>query len=278
MKLDRTDPPRLADDETSELGRLMRLSRSRGMDATTSAKLARRLEAQGAFASGSTLGRPAFDARALFGRAASVKIAAIALVALGGALVTWRIESSEVDRSIEASGAPARGGGGDRSPPAAALDTPTVPVDALPSAVARAPAATSAPAIGGASPGAKARPRVSAAPPPTAAAAAMAEARPRDRSQAEFALIRRAQSALASDPAAALAAVEEHARTFPDGELVQEREVSAVEALASLGRKEEARTRAQGLLARFPRTPYVARLERALGEPLSAGAARTNAR
>jgi len=43
----------------------------------------------------------------------------------------------------------------------------------------------------------------------------------------------------------------------------------AVEALVRMHRKPEARTRANALLARFPRTPYVARLESALGEPLS---------
>ena len=42
----------------------------------------------------------------------------------------------------------------------------------------------------------------------------------------------------------------------------------AVEALVRMHRKPEARTRANALLARFPRTPYVARLEGALGEPL----------
>jgi hypothetical protein len=53
---------------------------------------------------------------------------------------------------------------------------------------------------------------------------------------------------------------------------VQEREVLAVEALARLDRMEEAKRRAKALLGLYPRTPYVARLERALGEPLPAAA------
>ncbi|MDF2698329.1 MAG: hypothetical protein K0S65_6713 [Labilithrix sp.] len=84
----------------------------------------------------------------------------------------------------------------------------------------------------------------------------------------EFGFIKRAEDALSSDPSRALAILDEHARRFPAGEFLQEREMVAVEALARLGRKTEAKRRADALLERFPRTPYVARLERALGEPL----------
>ena len=85
----------------------------------------------------------------------------------------------------------------------------------------------------------------------------------------ELLLVRRAQDALASDPARALAIADEHALAFPRGELTQEREVVAVEALSKLGRKDDALRRANALLRRFPRTPYVAHLEKALGQPLS---------
>lgn len=85
----------------------------------------------------------------------------------------------------------------------------------------------------------------------------------------EFALIQRAQAALPSDPALALAIADEHARAFPAGELTQEREVVAVEALSRLGRRAEAKRRASALLERFPSTPYEPRLERALGERVS---------
>jgi hypothetical protein len=79
----------------------------------------------------------------------------------------------------------------------------------------------------------------------------------------ELELVQRAQAALASDPNRALTLTNEHARTYPKGELVEEREVIAVEALARLGRSEEASRRAHAFVRRFPQTPYAARLESA---------------
>jgi hypothetical protein len=90
-----------------------------------------------------------------------------------------------------------------------------------------------------------------------------------DSASAELALIRRAQAALVTDPSRALALAGEHERAFPNGELVQEREVVATEALQRLGQREEAWRRADALLRRFPRTPYRTRLEIALGRTLS---------
>ncbi|MDF2692425.1 MAG: hypothetical protein K0S65_808, partial [Labilithrix sp.] len=81
----------------------------------------------------------------------------------------------------------------------------------------------------------------------------------------ELALVQRAQASLATDPQRALATTDEHARAYPKGEFTQERELSAVEALARMGRKEEARGRARALIQRYPRTPYAARLEMAVG-------------
>ncbi len=84
----------------------------------------------------------------------------------------------------------------------------------------------------------------------------------------ELELVQRARAALASDPNRALTLTNEHAVTYPRGELVQEREVIAVEALARLGRNEEASRRALAFVRRFPETPYAARLEMAIGRPL----------
>lgn len=81
---------------------------------------------------------------------------------------------------------------------------------------------------------------------------------------AELALVSRAESVLASDPAGALALTDEHQKKYPNGQLVIEREVIAVEALAKLGRKTEARRRSDELLAHLPDSPYRVRLERAL--------------
>jgi hypothetical protein len=54
--------------------------------------------------------------------------------------------------------------------------------------------------------------------------------------------------------------VEEHARRFPAGSLVQEREVLAVELLRALGRAAEARARAAAFARTFPRSVYLQQL------------------
>ncbi len=89
-------------------------------------------------------------------------------------------------------------------------------------------------------------------------------------SPTEFELIHRAQQALASNPSRGLTLTNEHARMYPNGELLQEREVLAIEALSLMGRSEEATRRANALVQRFPETPYAARLAVALGRPLPA--------
>lgn len=77
----------------------------------------------------------------------------------------------------------------------------------------------------------------------------------------ESALLDRARAQLASDPAAALAATARHARHFPRGLLVEEREVIAVDALMRLGRSETARARARRFTLAHPRSVYRARVE-----------------
>jgi hypothetical protein len=65
--------------------------------------------------------------------------------------------------------------------------------------------------------------------------AASPVARPAARPESEAALLQRAQAALATDPARALALTREHRRRFPQGSLSQEREVIAIEALKRVG-------------------------------------------
>ena len=69
---------------------------------------------------------------------------------------------------------------------------------------------------------------------------------PRDGDLArERSLVDRARSALArGDAAGALASADEHRKAFPRGQLAEEREVVAIQALAAAGRSEEAGTRA----------------------------------
>jgi hypothetical protein len=81
----------------------------------------------------------------------------------------------------------------------------------------------------------------------------------------EGALLLRARQELSSDPSDALALTQEHARRFPSGTLVQEREVLAIEALARLGRSPEARRRLDAFRARFPQSPHISRLSALVG-------------
>ncbi len=68
-------------------------------------------------------------------------------------------------------------------------------------------------------------------------------------------LVARAQTALHRGLYdSALDALAEHARRFPRGEMAEEREALAVQALARAGRTEEARARAARFDARYPRS------------------------
>jgi len=78
----------------------------------------------------------------------------------------------------------------------------------------------------------------------------------------ELALIARAQRSLASDPAAALALVEDNRRLLAQSSFAQEAEVIAVAALARLGRTDEAAARAARFVARFPDSVHAARMRR----------------
>lgn len=86
-----------------------------------------------------------------------------------------------------------------------------------------------------------------------------------DRSDAvveEHALLARARRALDSDPAEALARVDEHARRFPGGELASEREFLRVAALSRLGRAGDARAARDAFVARWPSSAYRREVER----------------
>jgi hypothetical protein len=80
---------------------------------------------------------------------------------------------------------------------------------------------------------------------------------PEDTLAEENALVDRARANIASNPAQALAAVDEHAPRFPRGQLAQEREYLRVRALRGLGRNDEARARAKRYLVDYPSSPHV---------------------
>jgi hypothetical protein len=78
-------------------------------------------------------------------------------------------------------------------------------------------------------------------------------------------LLLRARRELGSSPTETLSLTEQHAKLFPAGTLIPEREVLAIEALAQLGRSSAARARLADFRASFPHSPHLARLEAIVG-------------
>jgi hypothetical protein len=135
---------------------------------------------------------------------------------------------------------------------------------AAPTSVASASAATiTAGPPGGPPPGPPAEPApATSAPLPAAPASAPAKV----DDEAEMSLLREASGAIASNPARALALVDEAERRFARGTLAQERDVIRVQALVAAGRRDEALQRARTLLARTPSSAHRPRLEQILPE------------
>lgn len=75
--------------------------------------------------------------------------------------------------------------------------------------------------------------------------------------------LERVRARLGGDPAGALAALADHQRRFPRGQLGAEREYLTIDALSRLGRRDEARARARAFLARYPSSPYAVKLPQA---------------
>lgn len=256
MKSQRPDVPRIDQEGSSELGNLVRSARDRGPSDAALARMTSRLAANGVL--GGTEPAASAGKHGFWNRFAVYKFGALALVALGGAM-TWQTinylptaESTapllEAAAPVAPTVEPSPSHAAEPALPSVA-EIPTIAVESLPSS---------------ASPPSVAVPRAARSAPASTQAPSQAPVR-----ELEFAIVQRAQAALATDAARALSIADEHARAYPSGELVQEREVVAVEALARLGRSGEAKSRATALLKRFPRTPYVPRLERALGEALT---------
>jgi hypothetical protein len=84
--------------------------------------------------------------------------------------------------------------------------------------------------------------------------------------EVEVRLLERAQDALRARPAEALALADDHARRFPKGMLVQEREVIAIEALVKAGRTGDAKARAARFKQRFPGSSHARRIDTLVGE------------
>jgi hypothetical protein len=86
----------------------------------------------------------------------------------------------------------------------------------------------------------------------------------------EVAILSRAGAELhAGQPQAALAALSEHQRKFPNGVLSQERTAARVQALCALGRMKEARSELSRLTRVAPNSPLEARARKACGSAIT---------
>lgn len=82
----------------------------------------------------------------------------------------------------------------------------------------------------------------------------------------EVAILSRATSALrAGNPGEGLRLLNEHQRKFPKGRLAEERRAARIQALCALGRRPEAEAELARLAQSSPRSPHLARAQRACG-------------
>ncbi len=85
----------------------------------------------------------------------------------------------------------------------------------------------------------------------------------------EAALLAEAKRIVKKDPKRALALTRMHARRFPNGTLVQEREVLAIRALFQIGNKNDAQKRGEAFLRAFPSSIHRSALESLFGADTS---------
>jgi hypothetical protein len=177
-------------------------------------------------------------------RALGLTKAATALVVAsaigGGAVLGWhRTHPGRVERPAQSASVPER----KQAPEIAALVPAPVPTP-IASPRRRSQTAVSM------------RPRVVAPIAPVASPASDADD--------ELRLLGEAQRAVPRDPERALAIVREHERRYPGGLLAQEREAVAVAALWQVGRRVEARQRAERFAEEHPRSTYLGRMRNIL--------------
>lgn len=143
------------------------------------------------------------------------------------------------------------------APPAArapAVQQPIAPVEPAPAVPSAAEVEPSAPVV----------PTAPAAAPLAVAAPTKA---PGANPEAEVQLLEEAMASLTKgETDSTLRLLERHARDYPDGLLVQEREVLAIEALMKAGRQVQARSRAERFRTRFPGSTHLLKVE-ALVQP-----------
>lgn len=256
---DASDPPRLralARALPSDLALALESAEHEEASFSELEQLALSVRSRAAFASSDTARRkaPGLWHRTVVFQAAPSLVMMFALGATAGALVVTGFALG-VRFSSPSAGPPARSSAG----PARS---------ATPRRAPRPQATVSAPAIASQRVPSTARTGGSAA--TTAAPSATA----RVDSGSEFSLVSRAQASLATDPVRALALVSDHERQFPNGTLVEECEVIAIDALLRLSRHSDAQARALQFKRRFPASVHQRRVEVLLGVPAPAPARR----
>jgi hypothetical protein len=103
-------------------------------------------------------------------------------------------------------------------------------------------------------------------PEPEPAASPSRKPTPVDPLVEEIAILSRATSALrAGKPAEGLRLLNDHQRKFPNGRLAEERRAARIQALCALGMRPEAEAELARLAQSSPRSPHLARAQRACG-------------
>jgi len=141
------------------------------------------------------------------------------------------------------------------------VEPPTSPPVKPPSVAPMAPRPSIAPL--------KSSPRVESEPSsvePEPAVSPVRRQPPVDPLVEEVAILSRATSALrAGRPAEGLRLLNEHQRKFPNGRLAEERRSARIQALCALGNRTEAEAELARLAQSSPRSPHLARAQRACG-------------
>lgn len=234
-----SDPPRLAQDPNAgPLGKWLRDGQGELPSQQQMARLSARLEP--AFAAPEVSAGPA-------DRAPLSKLLLGALGVVGvGALVFALRSGHDAQRAAP-------------QPPPHSTPSAVIPkTSAAPSPAAVELAPAPAAALNSAVP-----PKAAAA---TSASPSNAARNTRAPALSEAALLEQARSALASDPARALALTQQHQTRFPSGVLKQEREVIAIEALRRLGRSQAATERAGSFEQAFPDSAHRRAVESGLSK------------
>ena len=237
-----SDPERLSSLRNApELSETMHAARERLPDANALEALRTRIEAVVAPPAPPT-------AVAAAATPAALKLVLALLVVTGAAVTAQRLAQRAEIPALPAAA------------PSANVVAAPLPPPRLPAPAVEAAASANAPSLPRATstvPAAAARPSMapSAASAPSPAAAGVTS---------ELELVKRAGQLLKSDPAQAFRLTTDHARLYPSGALAEEREVIAIDALASLGRASAARSRAERFMASYPRSAHLSRVQHAI--------------